>query len=102
VEDHPSVLGPEGARLLNRPCDTCVTFPDDRMGLGEEVRRAFLAEARVGKSYVICHETIGSDEAVCRGFWNLHRSASDFLSVMERCGLVVEVDPPSSPAVRST
>ncbi len=95
MEDHPSVLGPDGARLLKRPCDTCVTFPDDRMFLGAERREAFIAEACKTKSYVICHETRDGDEAICRGFWNLHRSQSPFLSLMERCGLVAEVDPSS-------
>jgi hypothetical protein len=88
-------------RLLSRPCDTCVTFPDDRMHLGER-REAFISEVIANDSYVICHDTIGRADVkptICRGFWNLHRDTCAALRLVETFGLAVEVDPPTTSAI---
>lgn len=91
----PDVLTADGyARLLSRPCDTCVTFPDDRMFLGEH-REEFIQTARERGAFIVCHDTTDTGAAaICRGFYNLHRHDSTFLSLGERLGRMQEVEPP--------
>lgn len=86
-------------RVLSRPCDTCVTFPDDRMHLGDKRRQAFIQEALDRDGFITCHDTLpyaATDclPAICRGFWNLHRNAVTPLRVVQVYGMAVEVDPP--------
>ena len=90
-----AIPGKNCARLLSRPCDTCVTFPDDRMRLGEARRQEFIETALRRDSYVVCHDTLSTAEpAICRGFWNLHRFDSAPLRVLAAFGLVEESEPP--------
>jgi len=86
-------------RLLSRLCDTCVIYADDRMHLGER-RTEFIDGARAAGSFVICHDTLGTDTpAICRGFWNRHRSGSAACRIAEGFNLVVEIDPPKEGAL---
>jgi hypothetical protein len=84
-------------RLLDRPCATCVIFPDDRAYLGQERRTSFIEEVLAKDSYVVCHETgTGKTEpAICRGFFNAHRHDSWRLRLIVFLGLVREVPAPA-------
>jgi hypothetical protein len=82
------------ARLLARPCDTCVTFPDDRMDMGPEGRLALINSALAAEAFIICHDTLGPDQprAICRGFWNLFKKRTIALRCLE--DRYLEIDPP--------
>ena len=41
------------------------------------------------KGYRICHN---HDEAVCRGFWSRHKDKFQLGQIVQRLGMVVEVD----------
>lgn len=84
-------------RLLSRPCDTCVIFPDNRAHLRPGRREQFIADAVANDGYIVCHATIGHDapRAICRGFWNVHRKDTLPLRLVACFGLAVEVDPPT-------
>lgn len=74
-------------------------FPDDRVHLGQQRRRAFIQAALDKDSYVVCHETLvaGVLPAVCRGFFNVHRRDTFPLRLMVVLDLCAEVDPPEHP-----
>ncbi len=84
-------------RLCDRPCSTCVIFPDDRMHLGEENRLAFLQQALDNDGTVTCHQTLNSGRAaICRGFANQFRGQTFPLRLIEVAPQLVEfVDPDS-------
>ncbi|MCP2323632.1 hypothetical protein HDA40_002139 [Hamadaea flava] len=74
LDVHDPVSG--RARLMRDLCSTCILRPGDLMHLGPDYLREFLAQARAGGSFVICHQTLpGMSEpqlpaAICRGFAN--------------------------------
>lgn len=99
----PSAIDPATGcmRVLSRLCDTCITYPDDRMLLGER-RQEFIDEARVRGTYVVCHDTgtySPHPGAVCRGFFNRHWRETAALRLAQRLGLVVFVEPPAEGVV---
>lgn len=50
-----------------RRCPTCVFRHGNLMHLD-----GMIAEAEANESAIICHDTLDGDNAVCRGFFDLH------------------------------
>ena len=103
VDDGPPVLSVADnqlgkSRLLSRQCATCILRPGDPMQLGPDRLRQFLAQARAGHGFVICHSTLphyrypDAKPAICRGFADRYRTTT--LQLMQRLWGFVEVDPP--------
>ena len=71
-------------------CATCIYRPDsplDRAQLEAEIADP-LCDGFF-KGHRICHH---SNEAVCRGFWNLHKDRFQIGQVAQRLGMVVFVN----------
>lgn len=82
-----------GARL----CDTCVFRTGNLMHPAPGRLAAMVNDAHANESAIICHSTLyreGVDHAVCRGFFDRHRTPP--LQVAERLGLI-EFDPLDDP-----
>lgn len=73
-----------------RMCPTCIFRPGNLMHLKEGRVEEMVAEATGNDSVIPCHETLGDEPAVCRGFFDKH--APPFLQVADRLGVVVFVE----------
>lgn len=73
-------------------CATCIFRPGNLMGLQRgRVRSMIDAATRIG-GVIPCHETIlgqRDQEAVCRGFYDLHPTPA--LQLAERLGVIEDV-----------
>jgi hypothetical protein len=49
-------------------CETCVFRKGNLMQLGAGRVRSMVNEAKANDSAIICHKTLGGDNAICRGF----------------------------------
>jgi hypothetical protein len=65
-----------------RMCDTCIFRPGNLMRLKTKMVRM----ATSADSAIICHDTLGGPNAVCRGFFDRHATAP--LQIASRLGLV--------------
>ncbi len=89
-----------GSRILSRPCDTCVLRAGNLMHLDPGRLAALLADA-LPDSYVVCHETLTYGDfpdygpAICRGFADRFGDKSWAITLLRRCGRLVEVPPPN-------
>ena len=59
--------------VQSRLCDTCIFRPGNLMYLAPGRVEAMVAHCLKEDSVIPCHETLGGDEAVCRGFFNRHQ-----------------------------
>jgi hypothetical protein len=88
-----------GSRILSRKCDTCILRPGNLMRLGPG-RLADLLARTLPRSYVVCHETLtygvnpDYGPAICRGFADRYGDRSWAITLLRRCGRLVEVAPP--------
>lgn len=71
-------------------CATCVFRPGNLMELRPGRLKELVDVAVRDESAIICHETLEVDRAVCRGFFDRHKTQP--LQVAERFGLLVEAD----------
>lgn len=69
-----------------RMCDTCIFRPGNLMQLRPSRVEEMVAAATEHQSCIPCHKTLGGGEAVCRGFFEKHKTQP--LQVAERLGLV--------------
>jgi hypothetical protein len=74
--------------VCKRQCSTCIFGP--KSPIGEERRNEMVQEATRRESAIICHATLGGDNAVCRGFFERHKTAP--LQIAERLGVLQEVN----------
>lgn len=75
-----------------RLCSTCIFRPGNLMHLDEGRVEDMVAQATAAESCIPCHQTLDGQQAVCRGFYNKHKTQP--LQIAERLGFVLEVDPP--------
>lgn len=86
------------SRLCAKQCSTCIFRPGNPV-MGPERLGEFVAEVVLAQAFIPCHSTYpplapaGVKPAICRGFFNRHRTRS--LQFMERLWGFVEVEPPS-------
>lgn len=66
-------------------CETCI-FRKHTPAVRPKGLLAIVRQAIERESAIVCHSTIGGREAVCRGFFNKHKTAP--LQIAERLGLV--------------
>lgn len=75
--------------VMRRMCPTCVFRPGNKMHLEEGRVEEMVAEATAEDSAIICHSTLDSDNAVCRGFFDRHSTPT--LQIADRLGAIAEV-----------
>ena len=68
-------------------CDTCIFRPGNLIDLEEGRVEGMIRDATRNESCITCHETLGADQAICRGFFDKH--ATQPLQVAQRLGFVV-------------
>ncbi len=67
-------------------CTTCIFRPGNLMQLMPGRVEDMIAEAIKGGSAIICHSTLDGDNAVCRGFFDKHKTQP--LQIAERLGFL--------------
>lgn len=76
--------------VCKRMCDTCIFRSGNLMSLTEDRVQSMVEEATENNSAIICHSTLNGDNAVCRGFFDLHKTQT--LSIAERLGAIEYVE----------
>lgn len=61
------------------------------MDLNEGRVEQMVRDSKKNESAIICHKTLGKEEAVCRGFYEHHQTQP--LQIATRLNLIKEVDP---------
>ncbi len=80
--------------VLSRQCATCIFRPGNLMHLNTGRVKDMLASARSDDGgSIVCHATLGGDNAICRGFYDLPHK-QQLLQLAERLGVVRLVEPP--------
>lgn len=95
-----SVIGPDGPRVLDEKCSTCIFRPGNLMDLRPGRVRGMVEDSLRDGGFITCHQTLpeaGSDvaPAICRGFFDAHRDRSNVLRVWSRLGGFDQVPPPT-------
>ena len=72
-------------------CKTCVFRPGNLMDLVPGRLEQMIEGAVRNESSIICHATLTGDRAVCRGFFDRHKTQP--LQLAERLGYLQEINP---------
>lgn len=86
-------------RLLTEKCATCIFRSGNPMRLRPGRLRDMVTRGIVGGG-ITCHSTLSYGahpdfgEAMCRGFYDAHGPATNFVRVIERIGGFEQVPPP--------
>ena len=76
-------------QVMKQACSTCIYRDDSPLDLAELEDKVRDSRGEfVG--YRICHH---HDKAVCRGFWNRHKDEFQLGQLVQRMGMIEEVDP---------
>lgn len=67
-------------------CSTCIFHEGNRMNLRDGRVEDMVEIATKSESAIICHATLDGDNAVCRGFFDQHKTST--LQIAERMGIV--------------
>lgn len=76
--------------VCKRLCKTCIFRPGNLMHLKEGRVEQMVADSVKKDTAIICHSTLDGDNAVCRGFFNRHKTTP--LILAERLGMIEEVE----------
>lgn len=79
--------------VLARMCDTCIFRPGNLMELCPERVEDMVQQAIRDESTIVCHSTLDTKQACCRGFFDRHKTQP--LQIAERLGLVTYQEPPA-------
>ena len=71
-------------------CPTCIFRPGNLMCLAPGRVEEMVSQASRSESTIVCHATLGGEEACCRGFFDRHKTAT--LQIAERLGFVEFVE----------
>lgn len=63
----------EGLRVCAEMCSDCVFRPGNLMRLRPGRLAQMVRDSVAADSFIPCHQTLGGDEAVCRGFYDRHQ-----------------------------
>lgn len=72
-------------------CSTCVFRPGNLMDIRSGRLRGMIDEAMKDQSAIVCHKTLGGDNAICRGFFDRHRPFPLQLAIAMK--MIKEVSP---------
>jgi hypothetical protein len=70
-------------------CSSCIFRPGNLMQLKAGRVRGMIDEAKANDAAIVCHQTLDSDNAVCRGFFDRYPTAP--LRLAMALGVVDEV-----------
>jgi hypothetical protein len=81
--------------VRKKKCTTCIFWPGNRMHLHSGRVKELVEAAKQNGGYIVCHDTlpiVAEHQAVCRGWWDPHRSDSQLMQIAERLGIIKFVD----------
>jgi hypothetical protein len=76
--------------VMSERCSTCIFRPGNLMHLQRGRVRAMVDEVQRTQGCIPCHKTLGGDNAICRGQFDLHPTQP--IQIAERLGMVVYVE----------
>lgn len=76
-----------------RRCSTCIFRPGNLMDLEEGRVEDMVSSCLKNQGVIPCHQTLGSQESVCNGFFTQYKHEVQLLSIAERMGVVRMTDP---------
>lgn len=77
--------------VQRRMCNTCIFRPGNLMHLAEGRVEQMVEEATRDEGCIPCHKNLDHPgQAICRGFYDLHRTAT--LQIAQRLGYIEEVE----------
>lgn len=74
-------------------CPTCIFRPGNIMQLDAGLVKRMIKRALKHDSAITCHDTIGESEAICRGFFDLHKYDVAGLRLAIAMDTIAEVRP---------
>ena len=77
--------------VLSEQCKTCIFRPGNLMQLSRGRVKEMVRLSKKTESYIVCHSTLEGDTAVCRGFFDRHRTQP--LQIAERLGYIEWQEP---------
>lgn len=86
--------------VLSRQCDTCIFRRGNLMGLRKGRVKEMVEGATRNDSCIPCHQTLGPQPAVCRGFFDRYavhgrgKLVASTLQVADRLGYIRYQEPP--------
>ncbi len=79
-----------GVWVMAERCATCIFRPGNLMGLRDGTVALMKRNADELGTCIVCHEVMdGENSAVCRGYYDSHKS--DMLKIAEDMGLILEI-----------
>lgn len=78
--------------LCAEKCSTCIFRGGNLMHLNEGRRDGMVRDSIESGGAIICHQTLDGDNAVCRGFFDVHKHEVQALQLAERLGFIQEVE----------
>lgn len=96
-EEWPSnpVVWDGHVHLVREMCSTCVLRPGNLMQLKPGRVKGMIDESIENGAAYACHQTLdGTQQGICRGFWDRYKDRVPLLQIAERLpGILVEIDP---------
>lgn len=80
--------------VLRTRCSSCIFRGGNPMHLNSGRVKGMVAEAIEGQSTIVCHQTLDTLNAACRGFVDRYGAQIMTWRLAYSMGVVVEVDPP--------
>lgn len=74
--------------MCETKCSTCIFRPGNLMHLEEGRVENMVAECIETQGTIPCHKTLDGDNAVCRGFFDVHKKDVPLLQIAERMGII--------------
>lgn len=83
--------------VVREMCETCVLRPGNPMQLAPGRVRGMIEGSIANNSAYACHKTLdGTQQGVCRGYWDRYKDRVSILQIAERLNVVKEIDPDGS------
>lgn len=80
--------------VLSEQCSSCIFRPGNLMQLKSGRVRGMIDECKREQTAIACHQTLGDEPAICRGFFDRYADDIWRLRFARHLGVVREVAPP--------
>jgi hypothetical protein len=93
-DDHAPIYRDGKVHVLSEKCATCIFRPGNLMELRPGRVRELVDGALEVDSAIVCHETLGRANAVCRGFYDRYKNHTLPLRLTQLLNRTEFVEPP--------
>lgn len=80
--------------VLKDQCATCIFRPGNLMHLKRGRVKGMVEETKKDAATITCHQTLDTEHAICRGWWDRYWEADFTLRLAVAMEIVQEVVPP--------